>query len=207
MRRTITLLVAIATIMTVTAGTASAGRSEKSQVSKTDLCHYDADTDEYHLIRINGNAVDKHLAHGDVSPATEGLDVDCVSAAASVVVEGAFDNGQHRIGFTIYQTPAGEFSGNASHSWSSYAYTTDLTDACLDPSSSTATAWGIIASGSFAGQYAVTTIEEQADGSIWAFSRRKVTIDLAEDYFNRRCTPSEVPFGITGPGTGLLTFS
>lgn len=32
---------------------------------KVDICHYDADTGSYHWIRVNGNAVEAHLAHGD----------------------------------------------------------------------------------------------------------------------------------------------
>jgi hypothetical protein len=35
---------------------------------KVDICHYDADTGLYHRINVNGNALDAHLAHGDVLP-------------------------------------------------------------------------------------------------------------------------------------------
>jgi hypothetical protein len=77
MKRLLILVVAITTLMTVMIGSASAG------ASKTDVCHYDADADAYHLINISDNAIDKHIEHGDVAPDTyeigdaSYLDEDC----------------------------------------------------------------------------------------------------------------------------------
>ncbi len=33
---------------------------------KVDICHYDEDTGEYHTINVSENAVEAHLAHGDI---------------------------------------------------------------------------------------------------------------------------------------------
>lgn len=35
---------------------------------KSDVCHYDADADAYHLINVADAALPAHLAHGDASP-------------------------------------------------------------------------------------------------------------------------------------------
>ena len=35
--------------------------------SKVNVCHYDADADTWKTININGNALEAHLNHGDVS--------------------------------------------------------------------------------------------------------------------------------------------
>lgn len=37
-----------------------------AQGPKQDICHYDADTGTYHHINVSQNALDAHLAHGDL---------------------------------------------------------------------------------------------------------------------------------------------
>ena len=39
-----------------------------SAAAKSDVCHYDADADTYHLINIADRAIDAHIAHGDARP-------------------------------------------------------------------------------------------------------------------------------------------
>ena len=43
-----------------------------------EICHLDQDTGEYHLIKIDPNAVPAHRAHGDVDPG-DGLDENCLT--------------------------------------------------------------------------------------------------------------------------------
>jgi hypothetical protein len=40
---------------------------KKAKTGKVDVCHYDADTDTWKTLNINGNALEAHLNHGDVS--------------------------------------------------------------------------------------------------------------------------------------------
>ena len=40
---------------------------KKAKTGKVNVCHYDADTDTWKTLNINGNALEAHLNHGDVS--------------------------------------------------------------------------------------------------------------------------------------------
>ena len=44
---------------------------------KVSVCHWDADNEQYKLIRISERALDAHLAQGGALPGTEGLDENC----------------------------------------------------------------------------------------------------------------------------------
>ena len=221
MRRILTIAVAVATLMTVTAGTASAGRGDNPRVNKVrtekvDVCHYDAEADEFHLINISPKAVEKHLAHGDATPGsvvpdTDGFEFDseCVAIATGPikVVDGDFLKGTLQIGLTVFESGPGEFSGTGRYRYStSYNLTTDILDACTDPSHSRAVALGRVKPGSshFVSQYTIITIERHSDGSMFAYSKLKATPTAASDYFAKRCTG----WGpLAGPGSGFLAFS
>ncbi|MDC1227073.1 MopE-related protein, partial [Algibacter sp.] len=47
--------------------TSEADSALKAKTGKVNVCHYDADTDTWKTLNINGNALDAHLNHGDVS--------------------------------------------------------------------------------------------------------------------------------------------
>ena len=56
--------------------TAPAQKPQKMS-NKVDICHFDADTELFHVINISSNAVDNHLAnHGDSAPSTYYADQD-----------------------------------------------------------------------------------------------------------------------------------
>jgi hypothetical protein len=63
-------LIAIVVAGVFAALAAPAGAS----ASKTDVCHYDADSGSYHKINISDNAFSAHLAHGDQEPGYEYVD-------------------------------------------------------------------------------------------------------------------------------------
>jgi hypothetical protein len=203
MRRTITLLVAAATIMTVTAGTASAGRSERSQVEKTDVCHYDADTDEFHLIRINGNAVDKHLDHGDHFPGTQGLDDDCVAAEASLVASGAYSENGLSDGFTVMRGSDGAFSGATSYLFGSHSIEGTITDACLDRDNGVATVWGPAASNILGDGFLLLSIADRGDGLFLTKSKFLADPGGILTRFETQC---EGPSFFSPDGSGHLSF-
>ena len=49
----------------------------RGPAAKVDICHWDEDAGAFHIININGNAVDKHIAnHGDGYPGTYYADAD-----------------------------------------------------------------------------------------------------------------------------------
>ncbi|MDB4402906.1 BspA family leucine-rich repeat surface protein [Algibacter sp.] len=47
--------------------TSEADSALKAKTGKVNVCHYDADTDTWKTLNINGNALEAHLNHGDVS--------------------------------------------------------------------------------------------------------------------------------------------
>lgn len=59
---------------------------------KIDVCHYDAETDSFKLISVNGNALGAHLAHQDYEPVWDGTCSNCVSFEAFVdaTMNGAY---------------------------------------------------------------------------------------------------------------------
>ena len=207
--------------MTVTAGAAGAGRADnpradKVRAVKIGVCHYDADSAEFHLINVNASAVEKHLEHGDAEPGggvpgTEGYEFneECepIATGPTKVVEGSFLKDSLQIGLTVFESDHGEFSGTGRYRYSStYDLTTEIVDACTDPDSARAVALGRVMPGSshFVSQYTIITLERNSDGSILAFSKLKATAATAIEYFTRRCTG----WGpLAGPGTGFLTFS
>lgn len=42
-------------------------RAAGAPADKVSICHYDAEADAFELINVSGNALDAHLAHGDVA--------------------------------------------------------------------------------------------------------------------------------------------
>lgn len=204
MRRTITLLVAVATIMTLTAGTASAGRSEKSQVGKTEVCHYDADNDEFHLIRINGNAVDKHLAHGDGLPGAEGLNADCDAVAAiSKLASGAYSANGLSDAFTLLMDADGSYSGTTSYVFGSHSISGTVTHACLDPDEGYATVWGPATSSIKGPGYLMVTLIDRTNGSVATLTKFATSYTVGLEKFEKQC--EDVIFYLPD-GAGHLTF-
>ncbi len=163
MRRTLTLLIATATLMVVATGVAGAtppdhaGRPDHaaknhgasavegervSPAPKVDVCHRTGNG-EFHLINISSNALDAHLAHGDalagrVERSREcrhyEFDEACVEYSTKVV-EGSFSDGDIDVDFTAYVAFDEEVYGMGSYSYSVNGNTmdVDVIDVCLDP--------------------------------------------------------------------------
>ncbi len=81
MRRLFILGIAVATLMTVAAGIATAGPAPK-----VDVCHRTG-AGTFHLINISQNAVQKHIDHGDVLLALLGPDCGPVIVFVPYLVE------------------------------------------------------------------------------------------------------------------------
>lgn len=84
MKKLLIILLAMSTLSVGMAGAAP----------KSDVCHYDADADAYHLINISDNAIDKHIEHGDAEPGTAvptapGYEFDTECEAVVTVVTGS----------------------------------------------------------------------------------------------------------------------
>ncbi len=172
MRRTLTLMIATASLMVVATGVAGAtppdhaGRPDHSaknhsapavegeRVSpapKVDVCHRTGNGD-FHLINISSNALNAHLGHGDALAERWSGSGTCrtssstrrASMYSTEVVEGSFSGGGIDIDFTAYVAFDETVSGMGSYSYSFNGRTmdVDVLDVCLDAMALTATVWG-----------------------------------------------------------------
>jgi hypothetical protein len=206
MRRILTLVVAVAALMAVTVGTASAAPK-----IKTDVCHYDADADAFRLISISPRAVDKHLAHGDGLPgeavrdaAGSEFDPECgIVTAIAMVAAGSFSANGLVDGFTVYEGPDNTISGTTSYLFGSHAIDGTIWDACLHPSVRNATVWGPATSSSAGAGFLVLTIVEQANGSFSTRARFSTLYATSLGRFTNQCSAATV---FAHGGTGSLSF-
>ena len=233
MRRTLTLLIATATLMVVATGVAGAtppdhagrpdhaaknhgasavGGERVSPAPKVDVCHRTGNG-EFHLINISSNALDAHLAHGDALagggavPGMPNFEFDeACEEYSTEVVEGSFSGGGIDIAFTAYVAFDEEVSGMGSYSYSFNGHTmdVDVMDVCLAPSALSATVWG---SGDPSwldtDGFMVLTLVDTGGGSM---ATRALFFDdevEAAASFVEQCTTPLI--GRSG-GTGYLTF-
>jgi hypothetical protein len=66
MKRLLVLLLTIFALSSCEQDTTIIDSTAEKQMDKVDVCHYDAETDTWETLSINGNALKAHLAHGDI---------------------------------------------------------------------------------------------------------------------------------------------
>ena len=68
---------AVQAVDDVSWGSLKAYRVAGKKLPKVDICHYSGDEDQFHIINVSGNAVDKHFSnHGDSFPGAYYADAD-----------------------------------------------------------------------------------------------------------------------------------
>lgn len=75
MKTTLRVLAPLATAFVLTASLASHGLAGQEKVA---VCHVDPDDQErQHVVNVSGKALASHLAHGDCTDFTDGVDGTC----------------------------------------------------------------------------------------------------------------------------------
>jgi len=184
MRRVLTILVTVTTIMTLTAGAAIAERggnarskqvrTEHVDAAQVDLCHYDEDADEFRRITISAKAVPGHERHGDAAtgdsvPGAEGSifgDACEITTAVVKVAEGSYFDRNLIEQFVVYEGPGSALSGTMSYRFGTHEISGSITDACLHPSAGDATVWGPATSSKYGAIFLVLTLVQEDDDTV-----------------------------------------
>ena len=226
MRRIPTLLLATAAFMTLTVSIAAASppdhaarpdhaakpaAGERAPAPKLDLCRFSSDEDTFHLINVNGNALEAHIAHGDTQPGDAVSEVqnyefgeDC-EIRSTQVVEGSFLGEGLSVSFVAYVSFDQVVSGTGLYSYAGNGnlMSMAISDVCLDDHESVATAWGTASSTLWGDGFLVLTLRD--DGLSMSTSAVFYDVDTdALGWFASQCSdPDTSAVG----GEGSLTFS
>lgn len=189
---------------------ASPDKPEKGPAPKVDVCHYSSDDDGFHLINVSSNALEAHIAHGDVQPGdavpemeNHEYGADC-EIRSTQVVDGSFSGDGLSVSFTAYVSFDQVVSGTGLYSYTGNGNIMSMTvsDVCLDEAAGVATVWGSAESSLWDDGFLVLTL---ADDGV-SMSTRAVFFEAEGDaaaLFASQCSAPETP--ATG-GAGSLTF-
>ena len=92
--------------------TSEADSALKAKTGKVNVCHYDADTDTWKTLNINGNALEAHLNHGDVSLVDADGDGYVVDANECGVPSGDCDDTNAEVNPEMIEICGNEFDEN-----------------------------------------------------------------------------------------------
>jgi hypothetical protein len=229
MRRIFILVLAIATLMTVSVSIAVASppdhaarpekaakpdkptKPERGPAEKVDVCHYSSGEKGFHLINVSGNALEAHLAHGDTQPGEVVPDMenyeygtDC-EIRSTQVVDGSFLTDGLSVGFVAYVSFDQAVSGTGtyvSYTGEGNIMSMTVSDVCLDELNGVATVWGAAESSQWDDGYLVLTL---ADDGV-SMSTRAVFYEDESDaaaLFASQCSTPEIP---VTDGAGSLIF-
>lgn len=183
---------------------------DRGPAEKVDICHMSHGEKGLFPINVSGNAVEAHLAHGDVLPGDPVVDMenyeygeDC-EIRSTQVVDGSFEGSGIAIGFSAYMAFDDSISGVGSYSYSvnGNQMDVDVIDVCLDDAAKTATVWGSGTSTLDGEGFMVLTLVDDG-GSMSARALFFPDAVDAEAAFDSQCaTPAT---GASG-GTGFLIF-
>jgi hypothetical protein len=223
MKRVALTIAMVASMLVATVGVASAAppdhaakpdkpvnAQDRGPAEKVDVCHLSNGEKGLHLINVSGNALEAHLAHGDVLPGDAvpemenyeyGLDCEVRSTQ---VVDGLFEGSGLAIGFSAFMAFDDSISGVGSYSYTINGNTMDLDvmDVCLDSDAKTATVWGSGTSSLDGDGFMVLTLVDDG-GSMSARALFFAAEADAEAAFDDQCANPIV--GASG-GSGFLIF-
>ena len=183
---------------------------DRGPAEKVDICHVSNGEKGMHVINVSGNALEAHLAHGDVLPGDPVADMenyeygeDC-EIRSTQVVDGLFEGAGIAIGFSAFMAFDDAISGVGSYSYTVNGNSMDLDviDVCLDEAAKTATVWGSGTSSLDGDGYMVLTLVDDG-GSMSARALFFAAEADAEASFDDQCVN---PITGASGGSGFLIF-